>query len=109
MLGVGMTAATEAESPATATGNQSVQWSVGDAVRDAAATASEHAARVRQSASDAGYEQTLSRLFYTGSYVLAYGVVYAAVFAALSLPQDNPVMHGFRDGRRAALDALGTD
>jgi hypothetical protein len=104
-----MTATTEAESPATATGDEPVPRSVAEAVRDATATASEHAARVRQSASDAGYEQTLSRLFYTGSYVVAYGVVYAAVFAAMALPQDNPVMHGFRDGGRAALDALAED
>ena len=104
-----MTAAIEAENPATASENQSVRWSVGNAVRDAAATASEHAARVRQSASDAGYEQTLSRLLYTGSYVLAYGVVYAAVFVAQSLPQENPVMNGFRDGGRAALEAFGID
>jgi hypothetical protein len=43
---------------------------------------------------------------YTGSYILAYGVVYAAVFIAQSLPQENPVMHGFRDGGRAAMDEL---
>ena len=45
-------------------------------------------------------------MIYTGSYALAYGVVYAAVFIAQSLPQDNPVMHGFHDGGRAAMDEL---
>ena len=77
-------------------------------MRDAAATASEHAAKVKASASDAGDTalQNISRLVYTGSYVLAYGVVYAPVFVARSLPQENPVMRGFRDGQRAAMDEL---
>jgi len=43
----------------------------------------------------------------TQSYALAYGVVYAAVFVAQSLPQENPVMSGFQDGGRAAIDELG--
>jgi hypothetical protein len=50
--------------------------------------------------------QTMSRMIYSGSYALAYGVVYATVFVAQSLPQENPVMHGFRDGGRAAMDEL---
>jgi hypothetical protein len=104
-----MTAATSDETAATETGSDSVLRSVGRATRDAAATASQHAARIRQSASAAGYDpvQTISRLLYTGSYVLSYGLVYAAVFAAQSLPQENPMMRGFRDGGRAALDQFG--
>jgi hypothetical protein len=80
-------------------------------MRDAATTASEHAARVKQSASEAGPKalEAISHAVYTGSYVLAYGVVYAAVFIAQSLPQENPVMHGFRDGGQAAMDELGAD
>jgi hypothetical protein len=103
-----MTAATGAKT--TETGGGSVLQSVGQAARDAAATASVHAAKVGQSAAEAGYDpvQTLSRLVYTGSYVLAYGVVYAAVFAVQSLPQDNPVMRGFSEGGRAARNRLGT-
>jgi hypothetical protein len=50
--------------------------------------------------------QNLSSLIYSGAYALAYGVVYATVFVAQSLPQENPVMHGFRDGGRAAMDEL---
>ena len=53
--------------------------------------------------------QTMSRMIYSGSYALAYGVVYAAVFVAQSLPQENPVMHGFRDGGGAAMDELNGD
>jgi hypothetical protein len=51
--------------------------------------------------------QTFSRVIYSGAYAVAYGVVYATVFVAQSLPQENPVMHGFRDGGRAAMDELG--
>jgi hypothetical protein len=104
-----MIAAASDETAATETAGDSVLRSVGRATRDAAATAAQHAARVRQSASAAGYDpvQTISRLLYTSSYVLAYGVVYAAVFAAQSLPQENSAMRGFRDGGRAALDQFG--
>jgi hypothetical protein len=41
--------------------------------------------------------------------VLAYGVVYATVFVASSLPQDNPLMRGLRDGGRAAMVELDAD
>ena len=51
--------------------------------------------------------RTISGMIYSGSYALAYGVVYAAVFVAQSLPQENPVMSGFQDGGRAAVDELG--
>jgi hypothetical protein len=53
--------------------------------------------------------QTVSQMIYSGSYALGYGVVYAAVFIAQSLPQDNSAMHGFRDGGRAAMDELDRD
>ncbi|MGD0106157.1 MAG: hypothetical protein ABSC06_19270 [Rhodopila sp.] len=43
---------------------------------------------------------------YTGAYFVAYAVVYPVVFVAQSLPQENAVMKGFRDGGRAATDAL---
>src|SRR5262249_8328971 len=59
-------------------------------------------------ATEAGSDmlQMMSRIVYNGSYGLAYGVVYAVVFVAQSLPQENPVMHGFRDGGKAAMDEL---
>jgi hypothetical protein len=79
--------------------------------RDSAKTVFEDAAEAPDTASEAGYSalQTISRMIYTGSYALAYGVVYATVFIAQSLPQENPVMHGFRDGGQAAMDELGAD
>jgi len=81
---------------------------VAAAMRDAAATASDHAAKVKESAGEAGTAalESISRVVYTSSYVLAYGIVYATVFVAQSLPQENPVMRGLRDGGRAAWDEL---
>jgi hypothetical protein len=88
------------------TGEEAAMQAVAAAMRDAAATASEHAAKVKESTSEAGISalESISRMVYTGSYVLAYGAVYATVFVARSLPQENPIMRGFRDGGRAALD-----
>jgi hypothetical protein len=51
--------------------------------------------------------QTISGMVYNGSYALGYGLVYAAVFVAQSLPQENPAMQGFRAGGRAAMGELG--
>ena len=81
------------------------------AVASTSATpARESAARTRtgETAPEAGSDvlQTLSRTIYSGCYALAYGVVYATVFVVQSLPQENPVMHGFRDGGAAAMDEL---
>jgi hypothetical protein len=59
-------------------------------------------------AAEAGSDMmdTVSRMIYSGSYALAYGIVYATVFVAQLMPQDNPVMHGFHDGGKAAMDEL---
>jgi len=77
--------------------------------RDGARTVSGRAAEVQHTPSETGdgVLQTMSRMIYSASYALAYGVVYATVFVAQSLPQENPVMHGFRDGGGAAMDELG--
>ena len=48
----------------------------------------------------------LSRFVYASSYALSYAVVFSALFVAYSLPQESPLMHGLRDGGRAAKDAL---
>jgi len=76
------------------------------ASKDVGGKASEHAAPTAAAEAEADMLQTLSRMIYSGSYALAFGVVYAAVFVTQSLPQDNPVMHGFRDGGTAAMDEL---
>jgi hypothetical protein len=79
------------------------------ASKDVAGKGPEHAApKGEEAAAEAGSDmlQTASRMIYSGSYALAYGVVYAAVFVVQMMPQDNPVMHGFRDGGKAAMDEL---
>jgi hypothetical protein len=92
----------------TTTTDEAAMRAVAVAMRDAATTAPENSAEGELSAGDAGFDamQWLSRMTYTGSYVLSYGVVYAAVFIAQSLPQENPIMQGFRDGGREAADQL---
>jgi hypothetical protein len=74
------------------------------ASRELVGKASEHAAPTEAPDTGSDMLQTLSQMIYSGSYALAFGVVYAAVFVAQSLPQDNPVMHGFRDGGGAVID-----
>jgi hypothetical protein len=88
--------------------DESVMQSMADAMRDPAATASEHAAKAREAVADAGPRalRTMSRVTYTSAYVISYGIVYATVFVAQSLPQENALMHGLHDGAVAARDAL---
>ena len=59
-------------------------------------------------AAEAGSDamQAMSRMVYSGSYAMAYGIVYATVFVIQLLPQDNPFMHGLHDGGKAAMDEL---
>jgi len=80
--------------------------SIPEVSKDVAGKISEHAAPVPAAEAGSDMLQTISRMIYSGSYALAYGAVYAAVFVAQSLPQENPVMHGFRDGGGAAMDEL---
>ena len=84
--------------------------SVADAMREAIHSADEGTAKSsskeRPKAAAPDVMHSLSRFAYTGSYMVAYGVVYASVFVAKSLPQDNPVMEGFIDGGKAAVDAV---
>jgi outer membrane murein-binding lipoprotein Lpp len=80
--------------------------SISDAMRDAVQNATEDAAKVREKLAGMDVARSLSRFAYTSSYMISYGIVYGAVFVARAIPQDNPVMEGFVDGGRAALDAL---
>ena len=93
----------------TASVDEAIMQSIAEAMREAARTTPEPAAEMGKPTNAAGPRalETISRMVYTGSYVLAYGVVYSAVFVAQSLPQDNPVMHGLRDGGKAAADEFG--
>lgn len=77
----------------------------------AVARAMRDAAAADDGANEAGPPalRGVSHLAYTGAYWLSYGVVYPVVFVAHLLPQENPVMHGLRDGGRAAMDALKSE
>lgn len=50
--------------------------------------------------------RSCSRLTYATCYRVAYGVVYATVFLAKSIPQNNPIVQGLVDGGRAAVQAV---
>lgn len=82
--------------------------SVADAMRDAVHSATEDATRAREKLRQAGPDvmRSASRFTYTSCYMVSYGVVYATVFLAKTIPQDNPVVEGFIDGARAAIDAV---
>ncbi|HWO99310.1 MAG TPA: hypothetical protein VNL74_01615 [Methylococcus sp.] len=80
--------------------------SISDAMREAAQDAAEDAAKVREKLANVDVGRSLARLAYTTSYMVSYGIVYGSVFIARSIPQDNPIVEGFIDGARAAMDAL---
>ena len=49
---------------------------------------------------------TLARTTYTGAYFMAYAAVFTALLVGKAIPQQNPVIEGFRDGGRAARDLI---
>lgn len=79
---------------------------ISDAMRQAAQDAAEDAAKIREKLADVDVGRSLARFAYTASYMVSYGIVYGSVFIARSIPQDNPIVEGFIDGARAAMDAL---
>ena len=83
-----------------------VMDSIAQAVRDASKSAVQHATTVKGAVTGPGLIRSVSRVGYTGAYALAFGVVYTVVFVTQFIPQDNPVMDGFNDGARAAIDAV---
>ncbi|NCX97737.1 MAG: hypothetical protein EBX35_03955 [Planctomycetia bacterium] len=50
--------------------------------------------------------QFTNRLLYTTSYAIAYGAVFPLALVALSVPQNNPFVHGLIDGSRAARNKV---
>ena len=48
----------------------------------------------------------LSRLTYTTSYAISYGVVFPALFVSRAIPKENAFVHGLIDGAAAARDAV---
>jgi len=81
---------------------------VADAMQAAAATVAQGTAAARQAAGDTLPKVGLfaNRLLYTTSYAVAYGVVFPLALVALSVPQNNPFVHGLVDGSRAARNKV---
>lgn len=48
----------------------------------------------------------LSRMAYTTSYAISYGVVFPTVFVGQYIPKNNALVHGLTDGAAAARDAV---
>ncbi|MFM1902922.1 MAG: hypothetical protein RLZZ440_822 [Planctomycetota bacterium] len=81
---------------------------VADAMQAAAETVSQGAATARDAAGKALPQAGLfaNRFLYTTSYAVAYGVVFPMAVIALSVPQNNPFVHGLIDGSRAARNKV---
>jgi len=77
---------------------------VADAMQSAAETVSQGAAAARQAAGGLlpSVGTFANRLLYTTCYGVSYGVVFPLALVALSVPQNNPFVHGLIDGSRAA-------
>ena len=80
--------------------------SVAQAVRDASKSTVQHATAVKSAVTGTGLIESVSRVSYNGAYAIAFGIVYTVVFVTQFIPQDNPVMDGFSDGARGAIDAV---
>jgi hypothetical protein len=71
------------------------------AARDGAADAQTRVAEMMPAVS--GF---VSRLVYTTSYAVSFGVVFPTLFVVQVIPKDNALVYGLVDGARAARDAL---
>ena len=67
------------------------------AARDGAADAREAASRVLS-----GTGMFLSRILYTSTYTISYGVVFPVALVAQSIPRDNAAVRGLIEGASAA-------
>jgi len=77
---------------------------VADAMQSAAESIGQGAAAARDAAAAAipSAGQFANRMLYTTCYAVSYGVVFPLALVALSVPQNNPLVHGLIDGSRAA-------
>lgn len=48
----------------------------------------------------------LSRMAYTTSYAVSYGIVFPTVFIGQYVPKNNALVHGLSDGAAAAREAV---
>lgn len=81
---------------------------VADAMQAAADSVSQGAAAARDAAGKALPSVGLfaNRLIYSTCYAVSYGVVFPVALVALSVPQNNPLVHGMIDGSRAAREKV---
>lgn len=93
---------------AAQTGEHDPLGAVADAMHAAAESVAQGTAAARQAAGETLPKIGLfaNRLLYTTSYAVAYGVVFPMALVALSVPQNNPFVHGLIDGSRAARDKV---
>lgn len=88
---------------------------VADAMQAAADSVAQGASAAREAAGSAlpSMGMFANRLLYTTCYGVSYGVVFPLALVALSVPQNNPFVHGLIDGSRAARtkvdDILGAN
>ena len=77
---------------------------VADAMQAAAETVTQGANAAREAAGSVlpSVGTFANRLLYTTCYGVSYGVVFPLALVALSVPQNNPFVHGLIDGSRAA-------
>jgi len=101
--------APEAAASATAAPASSDPLSaVADAMQSAASSVNEGASAATSAAQKALPSVGLfaNRLVYTTCYTVSYGVVFPLALVALSVPQNNPLVHGMVDGSRAARNKV---
>jgi hypothetical protein len=81
---------------------------VADAMDAAVLAAKEGAEKARATADEVipAATRMLSGAVYKTSYAISFGVVFASVFLARSIPQNNAVVHGLIDGAQAAVDLV---
>ena len=90
-------------SVSTAPSDDQVMDSVAEAVADAAKSVAQTHANRGENVT--GETDLISRIGYNSAYAISFGIVYPMVLVAQWLPQDNPVMVGFRDGAQAVMDS----
>jgi len=85
---------------------------VADAMQAAASSVTQNinqgATAARQAAEKAlpSMGMFANRFLYTTCYAVSYGVVFPLALVALSVPQNNPLVHGMIDGSRAARNKV---
>ncbi|MFO0953101.1 MAG: hypothetical protein U0835_18500 [Isosphaeraceae bacterium] len=96
------------DSTAPAAENMDPLKSVADAMESAVKAAKDGVTSAGATVSEAApaAKKLLASVVYNTCYGLSYGVVFPSALIARSVPRDNPIVHGFVDGARAAIDMV---